>query len=160
VDSARREFSLPPRDGKVTAPMATGRKATWTKSSAELIALFAELVPKDPAVTQKKMFGWPCCFVSGNLSAGLHKENMIFRLSDADRIAFLRLDGAADFEPMPGRKMKGYAILTDPMGRDRKELSHWLERSLAFTRSLPAKNKAKRAGQKERKKSRMTWTGN
>jgi TfoX/Sxy family transcriptional regulator of competence genes len=94
--------------------MATGRKIEWTKSCQELIALFAELVPTGPAVTQKKMFGWPCCFMNGNLAAGLQKENMIFRLSDADRTAFLKLDGAADFEPMPGRKMKGHAILTDP----------------------------------------------
>ena len=95
--------------------MATAQKSAWTKSSAELIALFAELVPKDPAVAQKKMFGWPCCFVMETLFAGLHKENMIFRLSDADRIAFLRLNDAADFEPMPGRKMKGYTILADPI---------------------------------------------
>ena len=99
--------------------MASERKPTWEKSSAELVALFTELVPKDPEVTQKKMFGWPCCFVNGNLFAGLHKESMIFRLSDADRLAFLRLDGAADFEPMLGRKMKGYTTLRNPMRRDR-----------------------------------------
>ena len=54
------------------------------------------------------MFGWPCCFVIGNLFAALHKQSMIFRLPDADRVAFLELGGTGDFEPMPGRKMKGY----------------------------------------------------
>jgi len=39
--------------------------------------------------------------------------------------------------------MKGYAILTDPIRRERKELKRWIEHSLVFTRSLPAKNKAK-----------------
>jgi hypothetical protein len=39
------------------------------------------------------------------------------------------VDGAADVEPMPGRKMKGYAILTDPIRRERKELKRWIERS-------------------------------
>jgi hypothetical protein len=88
------------------------------------------------------------------------KGNMIFRLSDADRTAFLKLDGAADFEPMPGRKMKGYAILTDPIRRERKELKRWIERSLVFTRSLSAKNKAKRVAKISEKKGGMTWTGN
>src|ERR1700730_1964501 len=120
-----------PARNKVTEAMATGRKIEWTKSCQEVIALFAELVPRDPAVTQKKMFGWPCCFVNGNLAAGLQKENMIFRLSDADRTA------------MPRRQMKGYAILTDPIRRERKELKRWIERSLVFTLSLPAKHKAK-----------------
>jgi len=123
--------------------MAGPQKPMWQKSPAELVALFAELVPQDPAVTQKKMFGWPCCFVNGNLFAGLHKESMIFRLSDDDRVAFLRLDGAADFEPMPGRKMKGYTTLADPLHGNRKELGRWMERALEHTRSLPAKAKSK-----------------
>ena len=83
----------------------------WEKSSPGLVSLFAELAPKDPRVEPKKMFGWPCCFVNGNLFAGLHKEYMLFRLSEKDQVIFLKLDGAAEFEPMPGRKMKGYATL-------------------------------------------------
>jgi len=88
-------------------------------------------------------------FRDGNLFAGLHKESMIFRLSDADRIAFLRLDDAADFAPMPGRKMKGYTILADPIHREHKELTRWLERSLAFARSMP-KVKTERAPREEK----------
>ena len=87
------------------------------------------------------MFGWPCCFVGGNLFAGLHKQSMIFRLSEADQAAFLKLDGAAEFEPMPGRKMRGYVILADPLQRDRRELAKWMKRSLEFTSALPAKAK-------------------
>jgi hypothetical protein len=48
----------------------------WEKSSPDLVNLFAELAPKDPRVEQKKMFGWPSCFVNGNLFAGLHKESI------------------------------------------------------------------------------------
>ena len=62
--------------------MATRTKMTWEKSSDELMSLFSELAPNGPRVEQKKMFGWPCCFVNGNLFAGLHKENMIFRLPE------------------------------------------------------------------------------
>jgi len=113
----------------------------WEKSSEDLVELFSELAPTDAGVEQKKMFGWPCCFVNGNLFAGLHKQSMIFRLSETDQSTFLEMEGAAEFEPMPGRKMKGYVILENPLARDRKELAHWISRSLGYASSLPAKSK-------------------
>ena len=113
----------------------------WEQSNTGLAALFAELTPKDARVQQKKMFGWPCAFVNGNLFAGLHKQSMIFRLSDTDLAAFLKLDGAGGFEPMPGRMMKGYGILSKPLARDRNELAKWMRRSLEYGGSLPAKAK-------------------
>jgi len=121
------------------------------KSSPELTALFADLAPKAPSVTQKQMFGWPCCFVNGNLFTGLHKQSIIFRLSDDDRAAILKLHGTADFEPMPGRKMKGYVILADPLRRDRVELRRWIESALKHTQALPPK--ARRAKKQSTKKN-------
>lgn len=127
---------------------------TWEKSSPDLIDCFNALAPKDPTVEQKKMFGWPCYFVNGNLFAGLHKQSMIFRLSGKDQQIFLKMEGASEFEPMPGRKMKGYVILDNPLVRDRKELAHWMIRALEYGRSLPPKSKkaakpaAKRASRK------------
>jgi TfoX N-terminal domain len=126
--------------------MTPASKPTWEKSPAQLVALFTELVPKHPAVARKMLFGWPCCFANGNLFFGLHKEGMIFRLADGDRLACLKLPGTADFEPMPGRKMKGYVFLTDPGRHDGKELKRWIGRSLEFSLSLPPKVKAKRTG--------------
>jgi len=122
--------------------MPTKPKLTWEKSAGELVALFERVLPKGEAVVQKKMFGWPCGFVNGNLFAGLHKQSMIFRLSASDHAEFLKLDGAAEFEPMPGRKMKGYGILGDPLSRDPREIERWMKRSLEFTRTLPGKAKA------------------
>lgn len=128
------------------------KKATWEKSSEQLVALFEDLAPKEPDVAQKKMFGWPCSFVNGNLFLGLHKQSMIFRVADADREKFLLLDGAADFEPMPGRKMKGYVMLADPERRDRATLQNWARRSLALARTLPAKTKKKAMEKKKTSK--------
>jgi TfoX/Sxy family transcriptional regulator of competence genes len=113
----------------------------WEKSSEDLVELFSEIAPNDAGVEQKKMFGWPCCFLNGNLFAGLHKQSMIFRLSERDQAIFLKLKGAAEFEPMPGRKMKGYVILENPLARHRRELAHWISRSLVYASSLPAKSK-------------------
>lgn len=131
--------------------MPKKQKLTWEKSAGELAALFEKVIPKDPAVVQKKMFGWPCGFVNGNLFAGLHKQSMIFRLPASDHAEFLRLDGAAEFEPMPGRKMKGYGMLADPLNRDPRELQRWMERSLEFTRTLPGKVKAPASAKTDKK---------
>ena len=116
----------------------------WQESSTTLVDLFTELAPKDPRVQQKKMFGWPCYFVNGNLFVGLHKESMLFRLPEKDQATFLRLDGAAEFEPMPGRKMKGYVVFSNPLARDRKELSKWIARSLEYASTLIPKSKKKK----------------
>ena len=131
--------------------MGADANMKWEKSSEDLVALFTALAPGDAGVEQKKMFGWPCCFVNGNLFAGLHKQSMIFRLAEKDQPAFLKLDGAAEFEPMPGRKMKGYVILSNPLERDRREISKWIDRALHFASVLPVKAKktaAKRGASK------------
>jgi len=114
---------------------------TWEKSSDDLAEMFTSLAPADARVEQRKMFGWPSWFVNGNLFAGLHKQSMIFRLSGKDQAAFLKLDGAAEFEPMPGRKMKGYMMLDNPQVRPRAELAQWISRSLEYAGTLPAKAK-------------------
>ena len=123
---------------------------TWEKSPSALEELFARLVPKDSDVRVKPMFGWPCCFVNGNLSAGLHQDSMLFRLPEAELQQFLNLEGAAEFEPMPGRKLKGYGLLADPLSRDPGLLTKWLCRSLTYVRTLPKKKKPAPQGAKKR----------
>ena len=113
----------------------------WEKSSEDLVEFFRTLAPTEAGVEQKKMFGWPCCFINGNLFAGLHKQSMIFRLSEEDQATFLKMEGASQFEPMPGRRMKGYVMLESPMARHRKELAHWMGRSLEYASALPVKSK-------------------
>jgi hypothetical protein len=124
---------------------------TWEKSAQEPIDLFAPLAPTAPGVEQKKMFGWPCCFANGNLFASLHKHSMIFVLSEADQNTALRLQGAKEFQPMPGRKMRGYAILSELVTRDRKELARWISRERQLASAWPAKTKTGAANRKTEK---------
>lgn len=132
--------------GAIAGGAAKGRAAstmTWEKSSDRLVQLFDEVAPKAANVERKKMFGWPSVFVNGNLFAGLHKESLIFRLPEEDRTQFLQMDGAFDFEPMPGRKMKGYVLLQNPIAREKRDLDRWMAKALAFASKLPAKAPAK-----------------
>ena len=105
--------------------MSTPPKMTWEKSSAALVDLFTGLAPEDPQVEQKKMFGWPCCFVNGNLFAGLHKESMIFRLSQPDAAPedVCRVVSCADAGSTGGPRSRGSRLWPDalserPSGKD------------------------------------------
>ena len=118
------------------------------KSPPELVALFGEVTPDDPEVEPRKMFGYPCFMVRGQLAAGLHGEQLMMRLSETDRAAFLELPGTALFAPMHGRPMKEYVVAPESMLADRAELGAWLAKSVAHTRSLPPKPEKKAKGKK------------
>ena len=115
--------------------------ATWTKSSPELLTLFAALAPKNPSVEQKKMFGYPCCSLNGNLFAGSHQQHILFRLDEPSRTELLRNPNASIFEPIPGRPMKDYVALSDPLSADRRTLKKWMARALDYASRLPKKQK-------------------
>ena len=102
----------------------------WLKVFSEVSAGLGE---------SRKMFGYPCVFVNGQLFAGVHQENIMIRLSEADREAFLALDGAARFEPMPGRPMREYVVAPQLMIDSPDELVGWLEKSYAYAKTLPPK---------------------
>lgn len=123
--------------------MPSSPKSDWEKSSKDLIDLFAALAPRGAGIEQKQMFGWPCCFVSGNLFTGLHKQSMIFRLSEEDQAELLKQPDALRFEPMPGRAMRGYVALSNPLTHDRGQLQDWIGRSLRYALTLSAKAKTK-----------------
>ena len=63
----------------------------------------------------------------------------MLRLSEAERTEFLALDGAARFEPMPGRPMREYVTVPQRMLASPDELAAWLEKSYAYAKSLPPK---------------------
>lgn len=79
------------------------------KPSEETKAAFARIVPDEPAITLKPMFGQMSAFVNGNMFLGIFGDDLILRLPEAD-IAKVKQRGGRDFEPMAGRKMSGYVV--------------------------------------------------
>ena len=134
-------------------------KMTWRKSSEALVQRFAELVPPDPRVERRQMFGYPAAFAGGNLFMSLFEESMILRLAEAHRAELLSLARARLFEPMPGRPMREYIVVPDAMVGDSNAVRTWVERALGYATSLPAK-KSKGAAKKStatgRKKSSVS----
>lgn len=117
----------------------------WRRSPEALVQKFSTLVPADPRVSRRQMFGYPCAFVGGNLFMGLHQDAMILRLSDDDRATFLELEGAAIFEPMPGRPMREYVVVPPRVLGRTAALSGWISRALAYASSIPPKKAGRRS---------------
>jgi TfoX/Sxy family transcriptional regulator of competence genes len=126
----------------------------WRKSPEALVRRFSELVPEDPRVSRRQMFGYPCAFVAGNLFMGLHQDAMILRLSDDDRATFLGLEGAAGFEPMPGRPMREYVVVPPALLDRTAVLSKWVRRALDYASAVPPK-KAGRGTKSARRRAPM-----
>jgi hypothetical protein len=83
---------------------------------------------------------------------GLHEAGLVLRLPDEHRAEFLRLKGAVQFEPMPGRVMREYVVVPKMLLRAPEQLRQWMEKSLSYVSSLPAKKK-KGSGSSQRSKS-------
>jgi TfoX/Sxy family transcriptional regulator of competence genes len=116
----------------------------WSKSPEWLIDIFYDSLPGDERLDRRKMFGYPCAFVNGNMFTGLHQSNMVVRLPEADREELLRHEGAALFEPMEGRVMREYVALPQSVLEDREQLRGWTARAFDYAVSLPVKPKKPR----------------
>lgn len=99
---------------------------------------FRALVPADPSVTLRPMFGNLAAFVNGNMFAGLFGDDLFVRVGEADRAALLA-KGGKDFEPMAGRPMTGYTVLPPGWGRPSSDATRWVGLALAGTSAMPAK---------------------
>jgi TfoX/Sxy family transcriptional regulator of competence genes len=121
--------------------MAEKRKASpvgkWGPAPAVWIKVFTEV--SSGLGEQRKMFGYPCAFVNGNMFAGLHEAGLILRLPESERAAFLQLKGASRFEPMPGRFMREYVVAPAEMAHHPEVVAQWFRRAFVYGSSLPGK---------------------
>jgi TfoX/Sxy family transcriptional regulator of competence genes len=102
--------------------------------------IFRSLLPNDPRVEIKPMFGNLGAFVNGNMFMGLFGADVGFKLPDADREALLREEGAGPFGPAE-RPMGGYVTLPASWHAAPANASPWVTKALEHAGSLPAKVK-------------------
>ncbi len=112
---------------------------TWSKSPPELQDAFGVSLGRFPDAERRQMFGYPAAFVNGNMWTGLHQQNWVLRLPEDARTELLRLPGAANFEPMPGRPMTGFVTLPASVRDDPDTLNAWLQRAWEHGLSMPPK---------------------
>lgn len=112
---------------------------SFAKSPPELVERFTAIATELRTAERRQMFGYPCLFVGGNLVTGLHQASWFVRVAEADRTELMALPGAGPFTPMPGRPMGRYVVLPASIVADDTALRRWVDRAIAFGRSLPAK---------------------
>lgn len=113
------------------------------KPTAEATAAFLALVPKDPAVGTRPMFGNMAAFVNGNMFAGLFGADLFVRLPDIEREK-VKKQGGKDFEPMPGRAMTGYVCVAASWRTKPAQARTSIAQAIDWTRKLPAKTPGQR----------------
>lgn len=128
------------------------------KPSEEAKAAFTKLVPAEPAVTLRPMFGNLAAFVNGNMFTGLFGEDLFVRLPDAES-APIRKHGGRDFEPMPGHAMKGYVTVPSTWRSKPAATKSWIGAALVFARALPPKAAAGKKAAASKKVAAKKPTG-
>jgi TfoX/Sxy family transcriptional regulator of competence genes len=103
--------------------------------------LFESLVPDDPRVKVRPMFGNVSAFVNGNMFMGAFGSGMFVRLPGNARDELLSEKGASVFEPMKGRQMKDYVMVPDAWTRQPAKIRPWVARSLDLIAKLSPKGK-------------------
>ena len=109
------------------------------KSPVALIERFDSVAAEHPEATRRLTFGYPCLYVGGNMVSGLFGSRWHVTLGKPETEELMAIDGAAPFEPMPGRPMTGFTLLPDPVVTDDVEVRRWVDRAIAYGATLPVK---------------------
>lgn len=105
-------------------------------------AYFRSVVPDDPRVEIKPMFGNVAAFVNGNMFMGLFGPDIGLRLGDDDRQRLLDLEGSGAFGP-PERPMREYVSMPMAWRDDTEAAGEWVATALEHTAEMPPKVKKK-----------------
>ncbi len=104
----------------------------------ELIERIRLLIKRRKGYSEKKMFGGICFMINGNMCAGPWKGALIVRLGK-NKHDETQSETHAKPMDITGKVMKGWALI-EPAGIATDEaLKSWLQRSIKFARTLPAK---------------------
>jgi hypothetical protein len=96
------------------------------------------LIADEAGLTEKKMFGGIAFLIGGNMACGVNKEDLIVRVDPGEHQVALAEPGVRPFD-LPGRPMKGWLSVGPDGYADDRDLVTWVERSVTYARSLPAK---------------------
>jgi TfoX/Sxy family transcriptional regulator of competence genes len=108
---------------------------------------FRSVLPDDPEVEVKPMFGNLGAFVHGNMFAGLFGPAVGVRLDDSGRAELEAIAGTGPFGPAE-RPMGGYTSLPVAWRSSPDLAASWVERALSHVSTLPPKVKKPKAAGK------------
>ena len=98
-----------------------------------------ELIAGDPDVTEQRMFGGLAFLVSGHMAVAASREGGLMVRVDPDTTeTLLAKPHTRPFE-MRGRPLEGWLRVDAEGVRTKRQLEPWVERGVAYARSLPPK---------------------
>jgi TfoX/Sxy family transcriptional regulator of competence genes len=98
-----------------------------------------EVVGDEPNVTEKKMFGGLAFLVGGNMAISASGQGGILVRVDPAESDDLVAKSNAHVAVMRGREMPGWLRVDAEHVKTKRELGRWVDRGVAYARSLPAK---------------------
>ena len=105
----------------------------------DLAERIRDLAGEDPAITEKKMFGGLAFLVNGNMAvAASGQGGILVRVDPEESDALAAKTNAYPME-MRGREMQGWLRVNAEHVRTKPQLSKWVQRGIAYARSLPPK---------------------
>jgi TfoX/Sxy family transcriptional regulator of competence genes len=91
-----------------------------------------------PGLTEKKMFGGLAFLINGNMSVGVHGNELIVRVALETTDDAVKESGARPFD-ITGRPMKGWLLVGEPGIKDSVSLKKWVRRGVEYASALPKK---------------------
>jgi len=105
----------------------------------ELADRIRELIGKERGLSEKKMFGGLAFLIGGNMAVAASGQGGLLVRVDPDRSDRLVASSEAYPMEMRGQKMQGWLRVDAGNVRTKRQLASWVERGVAFARSLPPK---------------------
>jgi TfoX/Sxy family transcriptional regulator of competence genes len=97
------------------------------------------MLAEEPGIVAKRMFGGLAFLVNGHLAVGASsKGGLMLRVEPAQTESLLAEPGAEPFE-MQGRPTAGWLRVALDGSASEDELGAWVDRGLAYARTLPPK---------------------
>jgi TfoX/Sxy family transcriptional regulator of competence genes len=126
------------------------------KPTEAIVRLFTGLIPDDPAVQRRSMFGMPCAFVNGQMFLGTFEDSLVLRVGPTRAAALHGEAGLAVFSPPRGGAWKDYLQVSPALLGDDTRLPGLVAEALTFTAAAPPKKKkaARPAGLPKRRRER------
>lgn len=87
---------------------------------------------------EKKMFGGIAFMVSGNMTVGVTRDELIARVGLENYEASLRKPGVDLFQPT-GKPMAGWVSVAPEAHQTNENLKYWIKLALRFVKTLPTK---------------------
>jgi TfoX/Sxy family transcriptional regulator of competence genes len=98
-----------------------------------------ELLPDQPDLTEKKMFGGLAFLIGGHLAVAVSGQGGLMVRVDPEQTETLLATTAAFPMEMRGRSMKGWLRVDSEDVRTKRQLQTWVARGTSYVEQLPPK---------------------